>query len=270
MGRMGFATRSERFRDAEAKEASHKPGAGTYEVQDGFKPKLPPANARFVGTMSTGCRSDLAAGASSIVGRDGETGPMPGPGQYVPGAFASIHSEIDRSRPNSTFLSAVRRPAPGDLRPCRIDDTAEREQTALSKDYRATVGPGSYDVSSTWNASLSFSRRAHDGRGVVGAGGPRFGVGTKASVPDTIGPGSYQVAATVARGGLASSPVGKEPGQAVALSRPSISRGARFGARDYSSLSPGPGAYSTRPSWATRSYNVTVAEQELLRAAKGL
>lgn len=268
--RMGFATRSRRFCDADAKEAAGKPGAGTYEVGDSFRPRLPPANARVVGSMTTGQRSDLTAGASVIIGRDGEAAPMPGPGQYVPGGFASIHSEIDSSRPTSTFSSAVRRPGPGDFRLGRIDDTPERELAARGKDYRSTVGPGSYDVDAPWQASLSFSRRAHDGRGVVGAGGPRFGVEAKASVPDTIGPGSYTVAATVARGGLAASPVGRDPGQPERVTRPSISKGPRFGHGQYTSLSPGPGAYTTHLPWSTRSYNVTVAEQELLRASKGL
>jgi len=264
-GRRGFAVGQARFRDPDAARRTAVPGAGHYSVPDGFRAPEAPANARRVGTMTTGRRSAMGGG-STVLGNDGRKRPAPGPGQYRPGGFASVHREIEDARPLSTFSSAVRRPAPGSLRPERIDQTAEEAEAKMVGDYRSEVGPGSYSVSPEWRSSVSFSRGAHEGRGMASSGPERFARGGitdsgAGSAPSGIGPGSYDIAGAVSRGG-------RSP---VAETRPSRGpRTARFAERPPSAPQPGPGQYDTRPGWSTRSYNVTVAEQELLRAAKGL
>lgn len=260
----GFTVSDARFRDPAAAAAAGVPGVGHYESDSGFKVRMPAYNARVVGTMTTGKRSELGGG-STVKGEGGENVPVPGPGQYRPGDYASLHREIDDARPQSMFSSAVRRPSPGTTRPGRIDETAAEETAALQADYRHRLGPGSYDVTTRWRAHSSFSRAAHEGRGLVASGPERFsGAGFAGdgagSAPPSLGPGSYDVAGSMPRGGRASA--------AARASSPSrLSKSARFTSR--ASDQPGPGQYQTRPGWSTRSYNVTVAEQELLRAAKG-
>ncbi|KAA0176546.1 hypothetical protein FNF27_01827 [Cafeteria roenbergensis] len=260
----GFAVSDVRFRDPTAAAAAGVPGVGHYETEDGFKAKMPAYNARVVGTMTTGKRSELGGG-STVKSADGQYVPVPGPGQYRPGDYASLHREIDDARPHAMFSSAVRRPSPGSSRPGRIDESPDEEAAALQADYRSRLGPGSYDVTTRWRAHSSFSRAAHEGRGLVASGPERFaGAGfagdAAGSAPPSLGPGSYEVAGAVPRGGRASSAArGSSPSR--------LSRSARFASRP--SELPGPGQYQTRPGWSTRSYNVTVAEQELLRAAKG-
>jgi hypothetical protein len=246
--RVGFAVSQVRFWDLSDKDRKHFPPVGQYEAPTSFRRPTVPLGAKVVHSMGTAGRSEL--------GVSQETGEV-GPGAYTPGGFASIHTDLARGRPSVSFKSSLGRQDPATGRLSRVVESPEAHPAPVEQ-YRLNVGPGSYDVGAGVASPVTFSTAAQGGKGLVASGPPRFGKGgamdgAMGSVPPDVGPGSYDLA-------------GKVPSPPRA--QPTLSQAPRFRGKRVVSEVPGPGQYSTRPSWSTRTYNVTVAQSELSRVSR--
>jgi hypothetical protein len=226
----------------------------------------------------------LGAAAGSAPVREVVEGP--GPGSYSIEASFAPSTVAARTRPSPAFRSAAPRFASGGgaaadaaaSGAAAVSPLLRRLGAARGRGGLAGVGPGAPGAAAgaapvlggdapgpgaySPEASVQWVKRTYQqfGGGLLASGpSARFEGGASAAARSSLGPGEYDVAVATPwrlpgrRGELAT--------LSPRFERAAAAKGAP----------PGPGRYTVAPSWHVRTFNVTIAQEEIAAtAAKGV